>query len=554
MPPENQAIPEILRGYFWESVCLNSSDTDRTPLRIGVLANGMHLPACFAAVLDQISRCNFARIAAVAFEPSALSAETSTGAIAWSQFSRLAEQKSGEAAEIFRPIDCTRWLADVSNFTEVGDLDVLLDFRKETAPDTFDGSFARYGLWRYRYRDTERYPPGPPYFQEIYANDPCSAVTLEALTTEAPEGLILHKLVASSVMGMWYGQNQIGPVVGAADMMLCSLHRLHEKGWDAVKARSAPAPGSVNRRVNSTPGNITVAAYVAHRAAASVSARIQNSKRPIYHWRSAIRPDRSGEDLPDSVEGINEIATPVGTALADPFLLTHKGRLWLFVEQVFYHDRVGRLACAEIRSDGTPGEFTTILDTGSHLSFPFVFEDGDSVFMIPESSAAGKVWLYRAVDFPYVWKMEKMLFPYAAVDTTLHVQDGVYWFFTCLADPPLGAKMALLFRSDSLFGQWIPHEANPISSDIRYARSSGRILRSHGRLIRQAQDGALRYGHAIRFSQITKLTPSAYEEAPVSALIPEDNSGMLGIHTYDRAGGFEVFDYVQQEPIRGIAI
>src|SRR4051794_20593217 len=54
-------IPELFRSQFVEGFYLKS-EAERQPLRIGVLADSVHLGAPFAVVLDQIRRSNFAGI------------------------------------------------------------------------------------------------------------------------------------------------------------------------------------------------------------------------------------------------------------------------------------------------------------------------------------------------------------------------------------------------------------------------------------------------------------------------------------------------------------
>jgi len=183
-----------------------------------------------------------------------------------------------------------------------------------------------------------------------------------------------------------------------------------------------------------------------------------------------------------------------------------------------------------------------VLDLPYHLSYPFLFEDQGEVFMIPETAQDHTVRLFRALDFPGSWKPEKVLFQGHAADTTLWRQDGFYWFFTSVADRPEAGQSLLLFSAKSLTGEWTYHPANPISLDVRNARSAGALFTAGGRLIRPCQDGSAGYGCAINFQEILKLDPSDYLEQPLGTARSSWARGLVGTHTYNRTDTVEVLD------------
>ena len=54
---------------------------------------------------------------------------------------------------------------------------------------------------------------------------------------------------------------------------------------------------------------------------------------------------------------------------------------------------------------------------------------------------------------------------------------------------------------------------NPIVSDVRRARPAGRVLSRDGELIRPSQDCSGRYGRAVAFNRIVRLTPTEFGES-----------------------------------------
>jgi hypothetical protein len=81
----------------------------------------------------------------------------------------------------------------------------------------------------------------------------------------------------------------------------------------------------------------------------------------------------------------------------------------------------------------------------------------------------------------------------------------------------------------------------PIVSDVRSARPAGRIFRRAGGLVRPSQDSSLRYGYALNFNSITKLTIYDYEEELLERIEPP-NKDILAVHTYNNTDDFVVVD------------
>src|SRR5207249_5024391 len=147
------------------------------------------------------------------------------------------------------------------------------------------------------------------------------------------------------------------------------------------------------------------------------------------------------------------------------------------------------------------------LETYYHLSYPFVFQwDGD-FFMMPETASRRQVELYRCVDFPARWKLERVVLrDLKALDPTPALLLGRWWLFANAPAYGAGSMDELhLFYSDSPLGPWTPHRDNPIKSDVRSARPAGRIFENHGEFYRPAQDCSTRYGSAVVINRILQL-------------------------------------------------
>ena len=237
-------------------------------------------------------------------------------------------------------------------------------------------------------------------------------------------------------------------------------------------------------------------------------------------WSIGIFEGSSPLELGDAAGVANPVLTAADVRdvsaefVADPFLFRRDSRWYMFFEVAVgrrgTHGSIG-LATSE---DGRVWDYERIvLREAFHLSYPFVFETGGEIYMVPESSAAGAIRLYRARRFPEDWEFVRTLLEGRLVDPTLFHHGGKWWMFT---STPGNDELRLHF-ADDLLGIWKEHPASPIiRGDRRIARPAGRVVTlPDGRLVRFAQDAVPDYGTRVVAFEITRLDESGYEEAPV---------------------------------------
>lgn len=199
--------------------------------------------------------------------------------------------------------------------------------------------------------------------------------------------------------------------------------------------------------------------------------------------------------------------------LADPFLFEKNGVLYLFYEyQCRRHGR-GELRMIKTTDLEHWSNEHTVLKENFHLSFPNVFEDNGSVYMIPETGNDGSIRIYKATDdslenwAPYrtIIKDGKMW-----ADSDILKKDGKYYLFSSIHSRK--APEAHLFIADSLDGEFVEHPCSPYTNDISIARNAGRIFMYEGKLFRPVQDNTKGYGKQMSIMEITQLCPEHYSE------------------------------------------
>ena len=214
------------------------------------------------------------------------------------------------------------------------------------------------------------------------------------------------------------------------------------------------------------------------------------------------------------------------------------GRRFVFFEEFFDTTKRGRISALELDPWGSPlGTPFPVLEEPYHLSYPFLFEFGDDLYMMPEKSAAGRLDLYRCTAFPDRWTHACTLIDGMRIaDATLFEHEDRWWLL-CAAKQPRSRinEILLAFHADNpMSRRWTPHPGNPLLRDFRRARPGGRIFRDDdGRLLRPSQDCVRRYGYGLGISEITELSTSGFAERRTWYASGEDAGGWRAMHHLD---------------------
>ncbi|XP_054813956.1 glucosamine inositolphosphorylceramide transferase 1 [Prosopis cineraria] len=206
--------------------------------------------------------------------------------------------------------------------------------------------------------------------------------------------------------------------------------------------------------------------------------------------------------------------------VADPFLFIQEDSFYLFYETKNSITLKGDIGVAKSTDKGaTWQQLGVALNEDWHLSFPFVFEHLGQIYMMPESSKKGELRLYKAIEFPLQWTLEKVLIKKPLVDSLIVKYDGGYWLFGS-DHSGFGSKkngQLEIWYSSSPLGPWKPHKKNPIYNvDKSFgARNGGRPFFYEGNLYRIGQDCGETYGRRVRVFKIEVLTPEEYKEIEV---------------------------------------
>jgi len=229
---------------------------------------------------------------------------------------------------------------------------------------------------------------------------------------------------------------------------------------------------------------------------------------------------------------------------ADPFPLYRDGKYQIFVEDFDHRLGYGVVSSIEVDERGKVGPARVVLDTGSHLSYPFIFEAEGEVWMMPESSTVNRLELYRAVAYPDKWELDSVLLDNVEIsDATIFEHEGEWWMMATVRDEGGNYSDTLMIWTAAHFrGPWLPLPSNPVLIDVACARPAGHIIKIDGALVRPVQDCTICYGGSIAFAQITRLDDTGFSQNLGARLTAGPQWSGRRLHTYNISGRLETID------------
>jgi hypothetical protein len=490
-------------------------------LRVGVFADRRLQPRWLVDAFLRIAASEFSEIVLV----SAAEGAPASSPLAWQLYERLdrrlfgADPSDGLDLATAFPLGAFRQYP-----LDLEGLDLDVAFALGEFDDTQLDGIARYGVWRFALDGVREVAEGMP-------------VTGSALHVRLRAGA-RPRLAYQS----WTRTNPLS-VARNRDPL---LRKSTEFAWRALRELHRSGEGWLEQCRPVEPQAPASESYLRGSDIARIGTRLiargVEKALAVEQWFLAWRFGR--HSLSGDLEGFTRLMPPQDRYWADPFVLEKNGRYFIFFEDLPFSAGKAHIAMIEVTREGaTPP--VKVLERDYHLSYPFLVEQDGELYMIPETGRNRTVEAYRCVDFPLRWRLERVLLDGPRlVDATFHRGTDRWWMFANAAAG--GSRMfddeLHLFHADNLLGEWKPHPRNPVKSDARCARPAGQLVWRNGALLRPAQICVPRYGAGLAMNRVLRLTPHEYAERQVERILPPPGSGLLGIHTVNRAGDLTVVD------------
>jgi hypothetical protein len=383
-----------------------------------------------------------------------------------------------------------------------------------------------------------------PVYGGVAGDDACDAMLLDG---GAPQLGLAKKdgdrtiVVASARIALERPEILRSAREAVASRLITLIRSLVRKGsLDAASPETVDAP-----RGNSPAG------FLAKSLLGRVGSRLGRLVAHENHWRVGWRPLASSDDAAQARLDWPADARWIWLEddrrryFADPFLFEKGGVVHVFCEEFPYATGKAVISWFPLDRNGAPAQSPRIvLETDCHLSYPFLFERDGAVWMMPESSGARSLALYRADPFPERWVLHSVLIDDLDIsDATVFEMDGRWWMTAATREDEGSAWDCLsLFVADAPFGPWRRCGDGPVLIDATAARPAGSVFRRTDGLWRPAQDCSAGYGSGLSLCRIEGVDETGLRQSIERRLGPPPGSGAHGVHTLNVGAGFEAID------------
>jgi len=517
-------------------------------LRVGVFADSARQSRWIVEAFARAASENFAEIALVAVRPRPAPSQVP---LLWRAYRRADRAFFGGDSGWDAPGDLnmlvarerrlalgphTRWRPCVSEAR----LDVA--FALGDVADAELEGVARHGVWRFCFgEDQNTFEPLAGMRESVAGHNVVASGIRIHRGGDKPDRIAHASWSRAFAFSVARGRE--ATFAKASEFVARALRDLHHDGARWLESGTQPAREPVAPRF---PGELALIRDIST-LGARVARRAAQRAMTLDTWSLAFR--FGGESFDGSLEGFHRLEPPKGWFWADPFPIERNGRHYIFFEEQPLGAPKAHISVVEVGRDGSASRPVKVLERAYHLSYPFLVEEGGELYMIPETAQNHTIEVYRCVDFPNEWKLERVLIEgVCAVDATLHREDGRWWMFCNAAAPGEDLNNELhLFSAASLMGEWTPHRRNPVKSDVRSSRPAGALFRRGEALMRPGQICTPLYGAGIALHRVTRLDAEEYREEEESRIVPKAGA-TLGIHTLNRAGELTVTDAFERRP------
>jgi hypothetical protein len=247
----------------------------------------------------------------------------------------------------------------------------------------------------------------------------------------------------------------------------------------------------------------------------------------LENFEVAIHSRESGVTQP--------VAAPFYHYYADPFLVQEKGEYFLFIEDLCYLNDTGRLVVLHLDSSMRVQKTVPLSFIGAssriecHASFPLVFKQSNSFYMIPETCGRLSIDLYKCEQWPERWTLFRtILTGLDAADNMVIFHDKKWWLLTSVRETDEQRHLEIYFTDDLLKGDFSPHPVNlkTLYADKRFGtgRNAGYFTKdAQGRIFRLMQTSESYYGQGSQLMEIVTLSETEFTEVPVNRTLAQDS-------------------------------
>jgi len=434
--------------------------------------------------------------------------------------------------------------SDIQEIKKI-DLDVLIRIGINPCSNSLS-RVARFGIWSFHQFENNLNTGDPAGINEVLKGSNETEIILHGSIGNHHKAIILYR-TSFSTDCYSINRNRNNYYWKALSIIPAKIQELHELGEELFFKKVNifnKQPNFNSNKKYSVPTNKEMLIYAPKMILRKIKHKI-DLKFNFYQW-ILLFDISSGNKLSTEFSQFKKIIPPKDRFWADPFVISRNSKYYIFIEELIYTENKGYICLIEMDEMGNYSEPVKVLEQNYHLSYPFLIEDHGELYMIPESKQNNTIELYKCINFPLEWKLEKVLMSNVrAVDSTILYKDDKYWLFCNITQHPgpLAPDELYLFYSDKLISDtWKSHPLNPIESDFKKSRPAGNFFNYKNKLYRPSQNGLKHYGYGMKINQVIELSETTYEEKVVNSIYPDWDDDLISTHTLNSTISLTIID------------
>ena len=431
-----------------------------------------------------------------------------------------------------------------SNKIKEHSVDVFVKLGFETLENSVL-KLAKYGFWAFHFGDDNNNLSRPYGFWEVVEKWDETGVTLHMFSTGGKKRVLVKSTTLTDQISVERSLNNLyWKSVTLLPRKLEELYRLDEDVFFDRIDELNKHPKFYFNEIRAIPSN----GEAILKLISFKWRRIRNILKAFFYtdqWLLMYNISAS-KTLSTNINQFKKIEPPKDRIWADPHIIWKNGSYYIFIEELIVSENKGFISVIKMDDQGNYTTPIKVLEENYHLSFPFIIEDKENIYMIPESKENNNIKLYKCIDFPYTWELEKVLIDkISAVDTVIIYLNDKYWLFTNVvknkgASP--NDELFLYWSDDLVSNNWVSHPENPIVSDVKKARMAGGLFSYHGNLYRPSQNCSKHYGYGMQLNQVLEINENIYKEQTVNSIYPNWDKNVKSTHSLSYIQNLTIID------------
>ena len=241
---------------------------------------------------------------------------------------------------------------------------------------------AKSGVWSYHHGDNDVNRGRPPGIWEFLEKWDTTGMILQILTEDLDDGKILYKSHSATNINSWK-KNKNGYYWKGVSLIPRKLKELHMLGNEVFFQKVYQDNKELKfyfNRLYKYPKRAELIWKLVQRYLSIAKKKIVN----LFYfdqWILLYKFNKKGGPS-KTIYQFKKIIPPKDKFWADPFVVKEDGEYYIFFEEYLYKTKKGHLSVLKIDKKGNYTEPKIILNKDYHLSYPFVFKDRGSFYMI----------------------------------------------------------------------------------------------------------------------------------------------------------------------------